>query len=160
QGSLGLDLATAVDCILTDSRPVVVESTTRGPILINGETVGGLLVGRSSSAVKGLIVIPGVIDSDYAGIIKIMIQTQFPPIQIPAGSRIAQIVPLPQLTKGMIPRLTEERGAGGFGSTGPAAMLTLSMGTRPEATVTLSNGADSFQLTMLLDTGADITIVS
>ncbi|MCC0686456.1 hypothetical protein KGF39_19450, partial [Clostridioides sp. ZZV14-6345] len=34
----------------------------------------GLLMGRSSSALKGLNIIPGVIDADYPGEIKIMLR--------------------------------------------------------------------------------------
>ncbi|NXR16264.1 POK9 protein, partial [Semnornis frantzii] len=160
RGNLGLDLATAIDYTVVDTKPVAVDSTTQGPVSINGKVVGGLLVGRSSSALKGLTIIPGVIDADYTGVIKIMLQTQFPPIHIPAGSLIAQFVLYPQTTGDIMPRLSTEKGAGGFDTTGPAALLTLSMGVRPEATVAISNGTDGLQLTMLLDTGADIMILS
>ncbi|NXF89310.1 POK9 protein, partial [Eubucco bourcierii] len=159
-GSLSLDLATAVDCTLVDIKPTTIESTIKGPILINGQAIGGLLIGRSSSALKGLNIIPGLIDADCTGVMKIMLQTQFPPIHIPAGSRIVQLIPLPQLTKNINPHNTTERKEGGFGSTGPAALLTFSMTARPEADISLAMGTDKIQVRMLLDTGTDISIVS
>ena len=46
-----------------------ISSDFRGPL--PKDTVG-LLLGRSSSALKGLVIHPGVIDSDYEGQVKIM----------------------------------------------------------------------------------------
>ncbi|XP_064032409.1 deoxyuridine 5'-triphosphate nucleotidohydrolase-like [Pogoniulus pusillus] len=135
RGSIGLDLATAVDCTLVDTRPTRNATTINGPLVINGCQVGALLLGRSSSAIKGLSIVPGVIDADYTGTIQIMLYTLFPPIHIPAGSRIAQLLPYPHLTGHLQPLTQTERAAQGFGSTGTAAMLTMNMRHRPEVTV-------------------------
>lgn len=96
-----MDLATAVEITLTDSRPQRVAMTVKAPLIINGQPQGALLIGRSSSSMKGLTIIPGLIDADYTGTIQIMVQTLFPPIHIPQGSRIAQLIPLTQLAKDM-----------------------------------------------------------
>ncbi|NWV30453.1 POK9 protein, partial [Origma solitaria] len=117
RGSLGLDLATAIDVTLIDQRPCKIPTAIRGPVTIDGHAHGALLLGRSSSGLKGLFILPGLIDADFTGEIFIVAQTSFPPIHIPKGSRIAQLVPLSQLTAAMqkVTHLTE-RGDKGFGS--------------------------------------------
>ncbi|KFP69671.1 hypothetical protein N310_12755, partial [Acanthisitta chloris] len=159
-GSLGLDLATAVDVTLIDRHPVKVPSTFRGPLMINGQPQGTLLFGRSSSGLKGLFVFPGVIDADYTRVIQMVLQTDFPPMHIPTGSRIAQLVPVPVLTAAMHPAVEAERGDRGFGSTGGMALLTVPLNRRPVVTVILDNGHHQIRLQALLDTGADLTIVA
>lgn len=54
----------------------------------------GLILPRSSATANGVIVHPGVIDSDYRGEIKIAVQSIDGCI-IKAGSRVAQLVLLP-----------------------------------------------------------------
>ncbi|KFV08525.1 hypothetical protein N340_00915, partial [Tauraco erythrolophus] len=62
-----------------------------------------------------IFVLPGVIDADYTGIIKVMVYTLTPPVFIPKGSKIAQLVPF----RACVPSSDDvERGEGGFGSTG------------------------------------------
>lgn len=73
----------------------------------------GLLIGRSSSILKGLQVHLGVIDSDYKGEIQIMAQAH-KPISLKEGQRIAQLLLLPYF---QFPSRRQER-TGGFGSTG------------------------------------------
>ncbi|NXA57684.1 POK9 protein, partial [Nothocercus julius] len=97
-GSLGLDLAAAVDVTLYTHRPTRIPTEIKEPIVINGHRLGALLLGRSSASVMGLFVLPGVIDADYTGEIQIMAHTPYPPLKIGQGQRIAQLVPLPQLT--------------------------------------------------------------
>ncbi|NXS72190.1 POK9 protein, partial [Pandion haliaetus] len=160
RGSLGLDLATAVDVTLTNKQPQKVSTTVKGPLIINGRPHGALLLGRSSSGLRGLFILLGLIDSDYQGQISIVVQTCFPPIYIPKGSRIAQLVPIPHLLQDLEPRLTRARGSSGFGSTGGLALLTLPLHRRPFMSVTLRHGSDTQQLNALLGTGADITIVA
>lgn len=132
----------------------------RGPIIINGKAVGALLLGRSSATIMGLFVLPGVIDADFSGEIMIMAHTPFPPIKIPKGQRIAQLVPLPQITNGLAPRSLDNRGQGGFGSTGGLTLLTIDLSSRPKKTVHLSYQNYKLTLTGLLDTGADTSIIS
>ncbi|NXB06940.1 POK9 protein, partial [Cnemophilus loriae] len=159
-GSLGLNLATSIDITLVDTAVTTVPTGVCGPVVAQGQNVGALLLGRSSAAIKGLIVIPGLIDADYTGEILIMIKTDFPPMIVPRYSKIAQLVPLTQLVTSDRPTSREERGARGFGSTGTAAMLSLSMGIRPTAVAGFRYHGGTITLTALLDTGADVTIVS
>ncbi|NXB59392.1 POK9 protein, partial [Struthidea cinerea] len=159
RGSLGLDLATSVDVTLVDRRPTKLGTGLHGPLIINGRPQGALLLGRSSSSIWGLFILPGIIDADYHGEIMIMAQTDFPPIYIPAGSKIAQLVPLPQLTTGLTPLIDQQRGSQGFGSTGPLALLTVPLSRRPVVTATFTLNKDSVTFQVLLDTGADVTIV-
>ena len=54
----------------------------------------GLILGRSSAALRGLTIIPGVIDPDYVAEILIMVSTSTM-LSLLAGERIAQILLLP-----------------------------------------------------------------
>ena len=66
----------------------LVESDFKGPLPPN--TVG-LLLGRSSVTLQGLVVHPGVIDSDYTGQVKIMVSSPRGIVAISPGDRIAQL---------------------------------------------------------------------
>ena len=83
----------------------------------------GRIAPRSGLSVKtGLIVNAGVIDSDYRGIIKVLLQTQNnDPVEIKCGERIAQIIfeKIGVFTLVKVESLDNTvRGGGGFGSTG------------------------------------------
>ena len=111
---------------------------------------------------QGLFVLPGVIDSDYTGQLQALLWTPSPPVFIPAGSRIAQLVPFKNMVRNRDPI---SRGAGGFGSTGePNIFWTqLVQRTQPTLTCTLKNkGSKPEQLVVkgMIDTGADVTIIS
>ncbi|NXC07662.1 POK9 protein, partial [Orthonyx spaldingii] len=125
-GSLGLDLATTIDCTLMDCNPQRLPTGVKGPLEMDGQRVGALLLGHLSASMAGLIVIVGLIDADYEGKIQIMVQAWSPPLYIPAGSRIAQLVPLPDLVK-EVGQSSSPRGEGGFGSTGPINLLTVNL---------------------------------
>ena len=73
----------------------------------------GLILGRSSAALRGLTIIPGVIDPDYVGEILIMVSTSTT-LSLLAGEHIAQMLLLPYHPFLAFPN---ER-TGGFGSTG------------------------------------------
>ncbi|NXS64495.1 POK9 protein, partial [Brachypteracias leptosomus] len=155
------DVATAIDVTLTDTTVKKIPSTATGPLVAEDSELGGLLVGRSSSGVKGIIVIPGVIDADFTGTIQIMIYTICPPIFIPKGSRIAQIIAIPKaisVEKGQ--NYISKRGNKGFGSTGAAVCFTTTMMNRPEMQVIVKMGDKHVKIRALLDTGADVTIIS
>lgn len=156
-------MATAIDVTLVNNRPVKIPTTTHGPLHSSHYKLGALLVGRSSSGLKGILVLPGIIDADFTGIVQIVAYTLYPPLFIPSGSKIAQLVPLANLTQ----QITGEtqifqplRSNSGFGSTGDIVCLTLNMSQWPVTTVTLSSSSDTLRLKALLDTGADVTIVS
>ena len=73
----------------------------------------GLILGRNSVALRGLTIIPGVIDFNYLGEILIMVSTSTM-LSLLAKKHIAQILLLPYHPFLALPN---ER-TGGFGSTG------------------------------------------
>ncbi|NXF56372.1 POK9 protein, partial [Oceanites oceanicus] len=158
-GSLGVDLETAVDVTLTSTEVQKIPSDAYGPLVTGSETVGGLLMGRSSAGIKGLIVIPGVIGADYTGQICIMAYTMCPPLFVPKGSGIAQILAFKN-PLGRSGRSMNFRGDKGFGSTGPAVCFTMRLNQRPMEKICMTQGQHSVQLDAMLDSGADVTIVS
>lgn len=85
----------------------------------------GFLVGRSSTIRKrGLMVIPGVIDTGYRGeLFSAVWNLTDEPVHLEQGDRIAQLIILPNSTaNSVLARVDQlagsERGFGGFGSTG------------------------------------------
>lgn len=112
-GSAGLDLSSSAYTVLTpDMGPQALPTGVYGPL--PSGTVG-LLLGRSSWSLKGLQVLPGVIDADYTGEIKIMVNSPTYVTTVPSGSRIAQLVLIPSVAVGKVMN-TEGRGDQGFGS--------------------------------------------
>ena len=73
----------------------------------------GLILGRSSAALRGLTLIPGVINSDYVGEILIMVSASTK-LSLLAGERIAQILLLSYHPFLALPN----KQTGGLGSTG------------------------------------------
>jgi dUTP pyrophosphatase len=82
----------------------------------------GLVVGRSSSNTRGLLIPPAIIDNGYQGVIGAQIwNISGTYITVEPGDRIAQLVLLPAVRP--VPLLVEEfsptdRGDNGWGSTG------------------------------------------
>ncbi|NWZ17294.1 POK9 protein, partial [Agelaius phoeniceus] len=159
-GSLGLDMAATAAVTLMTTQPEKVPTGIMGPIIIDGQPIPALLLGRSLATMMGLFVLPGVIDADYTGEIYVMVHTLFPPIQIEKGQRIAQLVPLEQMTTTLPPRQSQSRGERGFGSTGGLTLLTMNLNDRPKRTVIIEYRGGRQTLEGLLDTGADSSIVS
>lgn len=157
-GSLGIDIETTEDVTLLSDSVVKIPSNVTGPVSDVTSNIGGLLLGRSSSSVRGLIVSPGVIDADYTGNIQIMAYTLRPPMFVPRGSRIAQIIPL-QPALGQHRVTTTPRGNKGFGSTGMSVFFTTKMNEQPTMQVTLIQGKCKRTIYAMLDTGADVTII-
>ena len=108
----------------------------------------------------GLDVLVGLIDKDFHGEIHIMAQTLFPPLFIPKGTKIAQLIPLPHLAGTLQPLQEQPRGQGNFGSTGQMALLTIGLRQQPRRSVTVQYGDQTLSITALLDTGADVSIIS
>jgi len=158
RGSLGIDLATTIDVILNDTTVHEIPSSTVGPLISQNSKIEGLLVGHSSAGVKGLLVIPRVINTDYVGQIHIMAHTLCPPLFVPKGSRIAQIVVTSNSLNHSSARTL--RGNQSFDSTGPAVCFTTKMDHRPTMCVVWSQKNESVQIYAMLDTGADVTIIS
>ena len=115
-------------------------------------------MGHSPAGIKGLLIVPRVIDADYAGQIHIMVHTLCPPLFIPKGSRIAQIVMISKSLNHSSARTP--RGNQSFSSTGPAVCFTTKMDHRPTMHVVLSQKNSSVQIYAMLDTGADVTMIS
>lgn len=141
------------------TRPTKIPTGTKGPIQIHGKAYVALLIGRSSASLAGLFILPGVIDADFVGEIQIMACTLFPPLKIPKGQRIAQLVPLPQITEGIIPQQDLPRGNQGFGSSG-LTLLTMDLRDRPKIQIAITYAGEEKVVQGLLDTGADTSIVS
>lgn len=155
RGSLGVDLATAVSITLSDKSVAAIPTGIQGPL--SNTPLGGLLLGRSSVGLKGLMVIPGVIDADHVGEIKVMAYTLNPPLFIPKGTKIAQLVALQNHQPCAGAQVDR---AGGFGSTDHVICFTRSLASRPMMNVTLSIGSHQITVTGMIDSGADVTICS
>ncbi|KFV60195.1 hypothetical protein N341_07095, partial [Tyto alba] len=158
-GSAGLDLATSHTVTLLDSFSVHLLSTNiSGPLPPKTQA---LLLGRSSTTLSGLFVLPGVIDSDSTDEIKIMAWTPFPPCTVPKGSRIAQLILILTGTDSPVLNQPQQRW-GGFGSTGNPQILwgqSISQ-KRPICQCTLTRGGQQVVLNGIIDTRVDVTVIS
>ncbi|KGL81590.1 hypothetical protein N309_02834, partial [Tinamus guttatus] len=161
-GSLGIDLATAVDVTLVDSNPVRIPTTTRGPLHSSKRTLGALLISRSSTGMQGIMVCPGVIDAGFTRVIEVVAYTHSPPAFVSKSGRIAQLVPLNNLMAACAPSDDDrsQRGGDGFGSTGGLACLTLNMRRRPTLPVTMTYQGQQITFDALFDMGDNVTIIS
>lgn len=114
----------------------------------------GLLLGRSSSTMKGLLVAPGVIDQDYTGEIKVMAHAPHSIAIVNKGQRIAQLVLLPLVEQGRV-RANHQRGAQGFGSSDAYWVQPIKQG-RPEMELMINGKV----FKGILDTGADVSVLA
>ena len=105
---------------------------------------------------QGLIVHPGVIDSDFTGKVKIMVSSPRGIVAISPGDRIAQLLLLPSCHS-QFPAKDSEQGDKGFGSTGTSNIFcSLNLDTRPLLKLRIEGKA----ISGLLDTAADHSIIS
>lgn len=115
----GLDLYLPDDLHLAPHERTTVELGFS--VALPAGTVGLIRDKSSWPSKKGLTLLGGVIDEGYRGEVKvILLNTTDEPIEIPAGSPIAQflIVPIHHPTVRIVDELNETaRGSGGFGST-------------------------------------------
>lgn len=118
-GSAGCDLYASEARIMD---PGIIMTIPLGFATDMPDTVHARIESRSGLALRGLVVLTGVIDSDYRGewmvILKNCTNEAF---EIKVGDRIAQAVfrPTVKPTFETVESLTDTaRGAGGFGSTG------------------------------------------
>lgn len=132
--------------------PITLPTGVKGPL---PEGVVGIILGRSSLSMQGISVIPGVIDSDFTGEIKVMIAPSTKTVQFHKGQRVAQLVLLPYHPTGQTLTL-EARGEQGFGSSD--AVFYLHQLTRDRPMKTLSVGGKS--IIGLIDTGADVSCIA
>ncbi|RLV86640.1 hypothetical protein DV515_00015839 [Chloebia gouldiae] len=161
--SLGVDVATAIKVTLNDTKVTLIPTNVYCPMYSTTSLVGGLLLGRSSTSKQGVIVIPGVIDAAFTGQVKIMVHVLQPPVTIPKGSKIAQIVAienfLPHRQRPKEPT-DSERQDNGFGSTGHDVSFTINLKDRPYKKVQLQRGSRRVRLEPMLNTGADVSIIN
>lgn len=153
-GSAGLDLRCTTRIVLTPQMGVQpLDTDFQGPL--PKDTVG-LLLGRSSSALKGLVIHPGVIDPDYNGVVKILASAPRGIVAISPGDRVAQLLLLPSLHR-LFEASPRKRGDRGFGSSGTDSIfLSLGLDQRPLLTLKI----DGRRMVGLLDTGADKSIIA
>ena len=87
-----------------------------------GVPLGLLVRDRSSMALRGIATTAGVIDAGYRGeILIVMTNLGTTPVEVKAGDKIAQMIPVPVLTGNVYQVETLEnsaREAKGFGSSG------------------------------------------
>ncbi|RMB94865.1 hypothetical protein DUI87_28669 [Hirundo rustica rustica] len=162
RGSQGIDLAAAVDVTLIDSRVQRIPTGVTGPIYDKNSALGQLLLGRSSTGLARLIVLPGVIDADYTGEIQAVAYALHLPMTIKKGTRIAQLVLYTkEAVESDVFQSAPQRGSQGFGSTVEALVnLVQQMKNRPLITLKLSWGTWEHTLSKVMtDTGADVTIL-
>ncbi|RMC19613.1 hypothetical protein DUI87_03173 [Hirundo rustica rustica] len=157
--SAGVDVCTAKSVVIDSDKIHKVPLDAFGPL---GDGMSAFLMGRSSATIQGIMVHLGLIDADFSGQIHAMVSTPTPPLTIPKGTRIAQLVPF----KSSVSR-TEDRSRGdsGFGSTGPPQVRWTAVLTKdhPETLCTVSMvGATPSEIHLcgLLDTGANVSILS
>lgn len=131
--------------------PIKIPTGIWGPLPQN---TFGLLLGRSSSTLKGLVVYPGVIDSDYTGEICILASLSQGAITLPPKVPIAQLLLLP-FVKTSNPILKKNRGTEGFGSTSVYWTQLIS----PDKPL-LELKVQGISFTGLMDTGADVSVIS
>jgi dUTP pyrophosphatase len=121
---LGYDLF-ALDGMVLEPRSTVRARTgiaveARHPL--SGAPLGLLVRDRSSMAARGIATTGGVIDAGYRGeILVLMTNLGDGPIELKAGEKIAQMIPVPVLTGVVeeVESLEESARAGrGFGSSG------------------------------------------
>ena len=116
----------------------------------------GLILGRASLTLQGLIVHPGVINQDYEGELQVLCSCPQGVFSISQGDRIAQLIILPSL-HGCFPSSGVPRAARGIGSTGnDSAYLIMPLDSRPSLELVI----EGKQFKGILDTGADKSIIS
>uniref|UniRef100_A0A8C6XSF5 dUTPase-like domain-containing protein n=1 Tax=Naja naja TaxID=35670 RepID=A0A8C6XSF5_NAJNA len=119
QGSAGIDLPLAGNYNLDLPGVVqICDTQLQGPL---PEGTVGLVLPRSSTSKRGIQIIPGVIDSDYEGIVKIQVISNVIQ-QVVKGEKLAQLILLPY--RKTIKGQGKIRGSGGFGSTDPSSQET------------------------------------
>lgn len=112
----GADVYMPYDCTL---KPGDVEKVPLGFGIEVPDGYAGYVFPRSSMAARGLVCELPPVDSGYRGEIHAIISNVSSRIQaIKKGARIGQLIITPVVIADFVSGLREERGTGGFGSTG------------------------------------------
>ena len=99
--------------------------------------------------------VPGVVDSDYTGEIKVLISLPTKTVQINKGQRITQLLLLPYYQTGET-LTSQARGPRGFGSSDLAFWVQEITASRPLKDVLIQGN----KMSGLLDTGADVSCIA
>jgi dUTP pyrophosphatase len=127
-GDAGADIVTAVDITLAPGERAVLPT---GIAIALPDGYAAFVHPRSGLAARAglaLVNAPGTIDSGYRGEIKVIVinHDRLQPLHLARGERVAQLV-VQQVERAAFVEVDElpdsERGAGGHGSTGGAAVL-------------------------------------
>lgn len=119
-GDAGLDLRVPHDVQIKSNDSLVVDTGVR---LIIPEGYCGVLMSKSGLYVTEAVTTTGLIDAGYSGTIKVRIlnHNRFDELKLSAGDKFTQVVFLkchtPKLVLAEVQH-HDERGDGGFGSTG------------------------------------------
>ena len=89
KGSAGLDLYSSIDANI-EVRSI--NKINTGICISLPENSYGSIIDKSSFAVKGLLTLGGVIDSDYTGEIIVIMNSLIEPIKTKKGQKIAQLI--------------------------------------------------------------------
>ena len=89
KGSAGLDLYPSIDANIEVGS---INKVNTGICISLPENSYGSIRDKSSLAAKGLLTLGGVIDSDYAGEIIVIMTSLIKPIKIEKGQKIAQLI--------------------------------------------------------------------
>lgn len=129
-GDAGADLTTTRDVVLQPGERTVVGT---GVALALPEGYAGFVHPRSGLASRaglGIVNAPGTVDAGYRGEVQVCLINHDPaePVTIARGERIAQLV-VQRVEHAVFEEVAElpesQRGAGGYGSTGGHAALTV-----------------------------------
>lgn len=119
KGDAGLDLFSAVDCVLEDGQILAVPTGIQVAI---PQGFVGLIWDKSGLSLQGVHRLAGVIDSGYRGEVKVvMANLRNKPFVIEKGMKVAQMLIQPVEEIKVVESNTLEetsRGERGFGSTG------------------------------------------
>ena len=119
------------------------------------EGIVGLVLGRSSLCFQGILVVPGVVDSDYIGEIKVLISPPTQTVQINKGQRVTQLLLLPYYQTGK--NLTSQaRSHKAFGSSDLAFWVQEITAPRPLKDLLIQGN----KMSGLLDPGADVSCIA
>ena len=114
------------------------------------EGIIGLVLGHSLLSLQGLLVVSGVVDSDYTGEIKVLISPPIQTVQISNGQRVTQLLLLPYYqTRRTLS--SQARGPRGFGSSDLAFWVQEITASRHLKDLLIQES----KMSGLLDTGTD-----
>ena len=114
-----------------------------------------LVLGCCSLCFQGISVVPGVVDPDYIGEIKVLISLPTKPVQINKGQRVIQLLLLPYYQTGKI-LTSQARGPRAFGSSDLAFWVQEITAPKPLKDL-LTQGN---KMSGLLDTETDVSYIT